>query len=98
MDRIGKVTATESSPTSCGTVKFWVHRDEVIRPFDIIRIPHLRASYSYAIIKDLHYITDSAGHLTNFISSDFGDVEATAHNERLGATIAEADILYNRLK
>jgi hypothetical protein len=92
---IGKVTATESSPTSCSTVRFWVHCDVVIRPFDVVRIPRIQGSQSYAIVKDLHYMTDSAGHLANFVSSDFGDVTAQPHNIRMGTTIAEAEVLYN---
>ena len=92
---IGKVTATEKSPTSCSTVHFWVHEDVVIRPFDIVRIPHLQGSLSYAIVKDLEYITDSAGHLANFVSSDFGQVEAEPQSARMGTTIAEGEILYN---
>lgn len=92
---IGKVTATERSPTSCSSVNFWVQKDVVIRPFDIVRIPHLQDSLSYAIVKDLTYITDSAGHLANFVSSDFGQVETEPQNVRMGTTIAEAEILYN---
>lgn len=92
---IGKVTATETSPTSCSTVRFWIQRDVVIRPFDIIRMKHLKDSYSYAIVRDLEYMTDSSGHLTNYVSSDFGDVNVAPHNERMGATVAEAEILYN---
>jgi DNA helicase HerA-like ATPase len=72
-----------------------VHEDVVIRPFDIVRIPHLQDSLSYAIVKDLVYITDSAGHLANFVSSDFGQVESEPQNVRMGTTIAEAEILYN---
>jgi hypothetical protein len=92
---IGKVTATERSPTSCGTANFWVREGVVIRPFDIVRIPHIQDSLSYAIVKDLTYITDSAGHLANFVSSDFGQVEVEPQNVRMGTTIAEAEILYN---
>jgi DNA helicase HerA-like ATPase len=97
---IGKVTATENKPTTCTTVHFWLSRDVIIRPFDIVRIEHIATdrnarSYSYAIVKDLSYITDSAGHLANFVSSDFGDITAAPMNERLGTTIAEADVLGN---
>lgn len=92
---IGKVTATENKPTSCSLVRFWVQEDVVVRPFDIVRIPHLQGSLSYAIVKDLEYITDSAGHLANFVSSDFGQVEAVPQSARMGTTIAEAEILYN---
>jgi hypothetical protein len=92
---IGKVTATESRPTSCSTVRFWLHGDQVIRPFDVVRIPHLRNSYTYAVVRDLEYITDSAGHLADYVSSDFGDVMAEPHSRRMGTTVAEADVLYN---
>ena len=100
---IGKITSTENKPTTCNLVRFWVHQNEIVRPFDIVRIKHIpRAgsggaghSYTYAIIQDLQYITDSASHLANFVSSDFGDLDAHPQNERLGTTIAEAEVLYN---
>ncbi len=97
---IGKVTATENKPTTCTTAYFWLHSGVIIRPFDIVRIEHIsrkkgKKSYSYGMVKDLSYITDSAGHLANYVSSDFGDINVTPLNERLGTTIAEAEILGN---
>jgi DNA helicase HerA-like ATPase len=94
-DPIGKVTATERHPSSCSTARFWVREDEVIRPFDIVVIPHVKGSRSYGIVNNLEYITDSAGHLADYVSSDFGDVSANPYNRRLGTTIAQAEILYN---
>lgn len=92
---IGKITATENRPTSFNTVRFWISDNEVIKIFDVVRIQHINNSHTYAIITDLQYITDSVGHLANYVSSDFGDTSATAINKRLGTTIAEADVLYN---
>lgn len=98
---IGKVTATEKAPTTCTTVRFWLQPNEVIRPFDVVRMAHIGrkgetgASRSYAMVQDLQYLTDSAGHLANFVSSDFGSLEVEPQNERLGMTMAEADVLYN---
>ncbi|HEQ98857.1 MAG TPA: ATP-binding protein [candidate division Zixibacteria bacterium] len=97
---IGKVTATESKPTTCTSVYFWLSPDVIIRPFDLVRIGHIsgdgnKKSYSYAIVRELSYITDSVGHLANYVSSDFGDINAHPINERLGTTIAEADVLGN---
>ncbi len=97
---IGKVTATESKPTTCSTVRFWVQKDQIVRPFDVVRIEHISRhpklpSHSYAIIQDLEYITDSANHLANYVSSDFGSLAAEPYNPRLGTTIAEAEVLYN---
>lgn len=98
---IGKITATENKPTTCNTVRFWVKPGEIVRPFDIVRIRHISKainepdSHTYAIIQDLQYITDSVGHLANYVSSDFGEINSTPQNERLGTTIAEAEVLYN---
>ncbi|MHC1783974.1 MAG: ATP-binding protein [Anaerolineaceae bacterium] len=98
---IGKITATENKPTTTSLVRFWVHDDVIVRPFDIIRVKHIskivkgEPSFTYAIIQDLQYITDSAGHLANYVSSDFGDLDVSPQNERLGTTIAEAEVLYN---
>ncbi len=97
---IGKVTATEKKPTTCTSVNFWLSPGVIIRPFDIVRIEHIcgngsENSFSYAIVRELSYITDSAGHLANFVSSDFGDINARPINKRLGTTIAEADVLGN---
>jgi hypothetical protein len=69
--------------------------NEDIRIFDVVRVRHIKDSYTYAIVRDLQFITDSAGHLANYVSSDFGDVAATPVNKRLGTTIAEAEVLYN---
>jgi DNA helicase HerA-like ATPase len=92
---IGKVTATENKPTTYNTIRFWLAENEDIRIFDVVRVHHIRDSYTYAIVRDLQFITDSGGHLANYISSDFGDVGATPINRRLGTTIAEAEVLYN---
>jgi hypothetical protein len=40
-------------------------------------------------------MTDSPGHLANYVSSDFGDLTAEPINERIGTTIAEAEVLFN---
>lgn len=92
---IGKVTATENKPTTYNTLRFWLKNDEAIKIFDVVRIKHVNDSYTYAIVRDLQYITDSDGHLANYVSSDFGDVNAEPYNKRLGTTIAEAEVLYN---
>ena len=102
IEAIGKVTATERTPTTTTELAFWVKDGIQIRPFDIVRIKHVgvagsgsQCSHSYAIIQELHFITDSSGHLANYVSSDFGDVTAMPLNERLGTTLAFAEVLYN---
>lgn len=92
---IGKVTATENKPTTYNTIRFWLAENEDIRIFDVVRVRHIKNSHTYAIVRDLQFITDSAGHLADYVSSDFGDVAAAPVNRRLGTTIAEAEVLYN---
>jgi len=97
---IGKVSATEKKPTTCSSVRFWMHRDVIIKPFDVVRIEHLSSlqdghSYTYAIVQDLEYVTDSTGDLASYVSSDFGELDSEPQNPRLGTTIAQAEVLYN---
>lgn len=92
---IGRVVATEKSPSTTNKVEFWIEKNVVIKPFDVVMIRHIKDSKTYAIITELKYLTDSAGYLSDWVSSDFGDVQSTPRNERIGTTIAEAEILSN---
>ena len=100
---IGRVIATENSPTTTTKVKFWVSENIQVRPFDIVRIDHLNKvkkgsssnSSTYAMIIELEYITDGSGLLSSFISNDFGEVETIPRTLRVGTTIVSAEVLYN---
>ena len=97
---IGRVVATENSPTTSTTLKFWIDDDVNVRPFDVVRIEHIgaspdEASASYAMITDLEHLTDGAGLLSSYVSSDFGDVSISPRSERIGTTIAHAEVMYN---
>lgn len=97
---IGRVVATESSPTTSTTLKFWIDDSVNARPFDVVRIAHIgrapeESSSSYAMITDLEHLTDGAGFLSSYVSSDFGDVNVSPRSERIGTTIAHAEVMYN---
>lgn len=97
---IGRVVATESAPTTSVTLKFWIDDEVNVRPFDVVRIEHIgttsgETSSSYAMITDLEHLTDGAGFLSSYVSSDFGDVSASPRSERIGTTIAHAEVMYN---
>ena len=99
-DIIGRVIASEDKPTTSTTIQFWVVDDVLVRPFDILRVDHISTtdgdnSQTYAIITELLYLTDGVGYLSNYISSDFGDVDAVARNQRIGTTVASAEVLHN---
>jgi len=95
METIGKVSASENQPTTVDDFNFWIKDDIIVRPFDIIKVDHYKGSYTYGVIEEIKHITDSAGHLTNYISSDFGDTDNQPLTERLGLTYAKCRVLSN---
>lgn len=94
-NRIGRVSVSEKCPSTCDEFTFWVETEKIIKPFDIIKVSHIQNSTTYAIIKDIFYVTDSASHMSNYISSDFGDLDCTPQTLRLGLTYATVEVLSN---
>ncbi len=98
MKKIGKVSATEKNPTSSDEFIFWLDQDAEIKPFDIVTVENVigsKKSKTYGMIKDIFHLTDSSGHLTNYISSDFGDIDSTPQTNRIGVTYATASVINN---
>lgn len=56
---------------------------------------HVNDSFSYGVIEDIAHITDAASFLTDFISNDFGDVEAEANTLRIGMNYVSAKVICN---
>ncbi|MBF0309291.1 MAG: ATP-binding protein [Magnetococcales bacterium] len=98
-DIIGRVIATENKPTTTTELRFWVSDTTLLRPFDVVKIPHLSKgsgqSFTYATVQELEHLTDAIGYLSGVVSSDFGDVNTEPRNIRLGTTVATAEVLYN---
>ena len=87
---IGRVLATEKRPTTIDDFTFWTDPQLILNPFDIVKVQHVNNSYSYGVIEDIAHITDAASFLTNFISSDFGDVNAEENTLRVGMNYVTA--------
>ncbi len=92
---IGRVLVTEKKPTSVDTFAFWTDSKLILNPFDIVRVDHVNGSRSYGVIEDISHITDASSFLTNYISSDFGDVEVTPPTFRVGMNFVDAKIICN---
>lgn len=92
---IGRVLATEKNPTTIDDFTFWTAPDLILNPFDIVKVEHVNNSFSYGVIEDIAHITDAASFLTNFISSDFGDVEAEENTLRVGMNYVKAKVICN---
>ncbi len=94
-DLIGRVLATEKKPTTIDEFTFWTDPDLILSPFDIVKIEHVEGSESFGVIEDIGHITDASSFLTNFISSDFGDVSIEEQTYRVGMNYVSAKVICN---
>ena len=92
---IGRVIATEKSPTTMDKFIFWTNSERKLHAFDIVKVKHIDNSFSYGVIENISHITDAQSFLTSFISSDFGDADIEAPTLRIGMNYVEAAISYN---
>lgn len=95
MTLIGRVIATEKVPTTIDYFCFWTKQNLILNPFDVVRVEHIIGSNTFAVIEEIYHITDSASFLSNFISSDFGDVTATEGTHRIGMNYVKAKFVFN---
>jgi DNA helicase HerA-like ATPase len=92
---IGRVLATERNPTTMDEFHFWTDSDQKLHAFDIVKVQHIDGSYTFGVIENISHITDAQSFLTNFISSDFGDVTIDEPTLRVGMNYAKAKVSYN---
>lgn len=93
--QIGKVVATERAPSTVDEFFFWTQKNLVIKPFDVIKVKHIKQSTTFGVVEEISHITDSASSLAGFISSDFGDVEAITNTDRIGMNYVKARVVGN---
>jgi len=92
---IGRILATEKSPTTIDEFNFWTNSDLKLSAFDIVKVEHIDGSYTFGMIENISHITDAQSFLTNFISSDFGDVNVDEPTLRVGMNYAKAKVSFN---
>lgn len=92
---IGRILATEKNPTTIDDFTFWTDPELILNPFDIVKVQHVNNSFTYGVIEDIAHITDAASFLTNFISSDFGDVNSEENTLRVGMNYVTAKVVCN---
>ncbi len=93
---IGKVSATEKYPSSCDEFQFWLSDDTILSPFDIVLVENKTDnSITYGVVQDIFHITDGTGHISNYVSSDFGNVETIPMTRRLSLSYAKVSVLHN---
>lgn len=93
---IGKVSATEKYPSSCDEFQFWLSDDAILSPFDIVLVENTTDdSITYGVVQDIFHITDGTGHISNYVSSDFGNVHAVPMTRRLSLSYAKVSVVHN---
>jgi len=95
MSVIGRVIATEKVPTTIDEFNFWTDKNLILNPFDVVKVDHINGSHTFAVIQEISHITDSSSFLSNFISSDFGDVNASEGTFRIGMNYVKANVVGN---
>ena len=95
---IGRASATERDPNTSDRFSFWLAPGVIVNPFDIVEADQVAfdgTSRTFGIVTTLEHSTDAPTHLTNFISSNFGDVNEAPNTQRQGTTVAKAAVLSN---
>lgn len=95
MSLIGRVIATEKTPTTIDNFCFWTDKNLILNPFDVVKVEHVNGSKTFAVIEEISHITDSASFLSNFISSDFGDANVEEKTMRIGMNYVKANVVGN---
>ena len=92
---IGKIAALEKSPTTIDNFCFWTGKDTLLNPFDVVVVEHLNGSKTYGVVEEISHITDSDSFLANFISNDFGQLDAPMNTDRIGMNYVLAKVIGN---
>lgn len=92
---IGKASSTEKDPSSSSSFSFWVQPGVILNPFDYVSVENQENSRTIGVIKEIIAPTDAPSHLTNFVSSNFGDPQAEDATHRVTSVIAKASVVGN---
>lgn len=98
---IGKVSATERNPSTTDEFYFWTNEDEILSPFDLVKVHQLpddNPTTTYAVVLEISHVTDSPSHFASFVSNDFGNLvkeENPGNMDRLGMNYVKAQVIAN---
>lgn len=95
MKKIGKIIATEKVPTTVDEFFFWTDKHLVLKPFDVVKVDHIRESTTFGVVEEISHLTDGASFLAGYISSDFGEVESKSYTHRIGMNYVKAKVVAN---
>ncbi|GAA4339735.1 ATP-binding protein [Flaviaesturariibacter amylovorans] len=97
MKQIGKIIATEKVPTTVDEFYFWTDKKLIIKPFDVVKVQHIKDSITFGVVEEISHFTDNSSFLAGYISSDFGDVNYKTPTDRIGMNYVRARVVGNNL-
>lgn len=93
---IGKIIATEKTPSTIDDFYFWTKQETILSPFDVVKVVSpINGSTSFGVIEEISHITDTASFLSDYISNDFGDVTTLDYTNRVGMNYVKAKVIGN---
>lgn len=95
MEVIGRIIATEKQPSTIESFMFWTKPSLKLKPFDVVVVEHIQETKTFGVVEEISHMTDSPSALAGFISSDFGDVNATSYTERIGMNYVKCKVVGN---
>lgn len=96
METIGKIIATEKLPSTIEEFTFWTAKERKLKPFDVVVVEHhIDQSKTFGVVEEIAHITDSPSPLAGYISSDFGQVDATSYTQRIGMNYVKCKVVGN---
>ena len=60
MKNIGKIVATEKMPTTVDDFYFWTDKERIIKPFDVVKVDHIRNSVTFGVVEEISHFTANA--------------------------------------
>lgn len=97
VEKLGKVSATEKNPSTIDDFYFWTKAGVILNPFDIVKVEHINGSITYGSIESINHVTDSASHLSSYISSEFGEIadSSDGNTDRLAFNYVHVKVVGN---
>ena len=95
MKQIGKIIATDKAPTTVDEFFFWTDKKLIIKPFDVVKVNHIKGSFTFGVVEEISHLTDNSSFLAGYISSDFGDVSYEQYTQRIGMNYIRAKVVLN---
>jgi len=92
---MGKASATERDPNASEEFSFWLAPEEIVNPFDIVEADQMQGTRTFGLVTDIEQVTDAPSHLSNYISSDFGNTAEMPQTPRQGVNVAKVNVLAN---